>query len=107
MYCCLRRCGIVETNAAVCIDKLLHANFRLLKRFTHAVPRRAADHIVAVERGFERDRSEEILLEFRAELFQLVQGQIVQFATLVQTIPDSVADLLMRFTKGNTFVYKI
>src|SRR5277367_1967293 len=103
---CLRS-GIALTDDAICIGQFPHSSLCTLKGFAHAMPCRAADDVMAVQRRFKRDGSKEVKFEFSAELFQFVQGQIVQLATLVQAIADSVANLLVRFTKGNTLVYKI
>src|SRR5215475_6626619 len=62
---------------------------------------------MAVQGCFERDCCKKILLEFSAELFQVIQGQIIQLATLVQAIADSVANLLVCFTKGDALMHKI
>src|ERR1700729_2173181 len=103
MYNCLRS-GIAWRVAA---QQRPNANLGGRERLANAVPCRAADHVVAIERCLKRDRRKKILFEFRSELFQLVQSQVVQLATLVQAIPDSVANLLVCFTKGNALVYKI
>jgi hypothetical protein len=39
----------------------------------HALARGSADHVVAIERGFERDGGEEVLVELGAELAQFVE----------------------------------
>src|SRR5215475_15843885 len=93
--CCVR--AQQSSNASLCSNESL----------AYTMPCRTANYVVAVQRGLKCDCSKEVLFEFRAELFEFVQGQIIQLATLVQAIPDSVANLLVRFAKGNTLIYKI
>ncbi len=69
--------------------------------------RGAAENVVAVERGLERDGREEILVELLAELAQLVEREIVELATFVEAVANDVADLLVRGAEGHALVDEV
>ena len=69
--------------------------------------RRTPDDIVAIERGFERNRIEEVLGELGAKLLQLGQGKRVQLASALEPQPHRIADDLMRLAEGNSLAREI
>ena len=73
---------------------------RPIKCRAHAVPRSSSDHVVAIERGVQRNGREEVLTEFRAKLAQLFDGQAIEFDALVDSETNSPADFLVAERKG-------
>src|SRR5579875_3823798 len=74
--------------------QLAHTLLDLSESVADATASGAADHIVAVESGLERDRREEIFVEFFAELPEFIEGEIAELAAFFEAVPDRVADLL-------------
>src|SRR6185312_5113428 len=70
-------------------------------------PRGAANHVVAIERGLQRDGLKEVLLELLAELVQFVQRQIAEFAAFIETVANSVTDLFVGLAKWQTLVDEV
>ena len=90
-------------SCAQCGDALV----RVLEGLADASGCGAADYVVAVERGLQGDACKKISVEFHAKLFQFVEREIAQFAALIETITDGVADFLVGFAKGYSFVDQI
>jgi len=77
------------------------------QRLMHAFARCPAHHVVAVKRGRQRYRGEEILCEHRAEGAQFIQSEIAQFHAFFKTKADSVTNDLVRGAEGNALVDQV
>src|SRR5579875_1308866 len=98
---------LIESDGAVPLLEGANAGFRIAEGGTDAVPRGAAEHIVAVESGLEGDGGEEVFGEFGSELAQLVEREAGQFAAFVETVTDGVTDLLVSPAEGHAFVDEV
>ncbi len=74
---------------------------------THPAPRGSADYVMAVQRGLERDRGEEVVSKLRAQRLQLSQSECIQLAPALKSEAHSIADNLMRLAEGNALVGKV
>src|ERR1700730_10615774 len=72
------------------------------QRLAYARPRRSADHIVAIERGVQRNSRIEIFPKFVAELAELFQRQLTEFHAFADSQAHRIPDLFVRLPKGNT-----
>src|ERR1700691_704494 len=84
------RLRFAETDGSIAVDEGLDALFGVFECFAHAMPRGAADDVVAVKCGFESDSGEEIGVEFRPELAEFFQRKIAEFAVFFETVTDGV-----------------
>src|SRR5690348_1264017 len=69
--------------------------------------RGAADHIVAIERGMQRDRLVKILAEFGAKLAQLIERKAAKLESLIQRKANRVADFFVCGAEGHALMHKI
>src|ERR1700728_1719721 len=101
-------CGLrFGATRNVASDESLDAGLRVGQRGADARARGAAENVVAVERGLERDGGKEVLFEFFAVLAQLIEGEVAELALLFDTVADGVANLLVRLAEGNALVDEI
>src|SRR5579859_3840804 len=89
----LLRLRRIQAHKSVFRDQAVHALRSLDQRFFHTTPCCTADHVVAIERGLERNRRKKVGLKFAAELAQFFEAQIAKLATLVEAVANRVADL--------------
>src|SRR5947207_2150320 len=68
---------------------------------------RASDYIVAGENGLQVQTGVKIFAKLRRELAQLLQRKVREFAALLQTVADRIADLFVRLAERNPFVDQI
>src|SRR5215469_18457606 len=80
---------------------------RVFDGFLHALARCSPLHIVAVERGLERNGGIEIFSELLAVLAELFECQAVQFDALFDSEAHRLADFLVRFAEGNALVNEV
>src|SRR6185437_1855572 len=96
-----------KAHVAVARDQRVNAVLRLLQRCFYAMTSGAADDVVAIEGGFERNRIVEIFAEVRSELPQLVQRKAAQFNALIERVANRVADFFVGGAERHALVYQI
>src|SRR5258707_14788131 len=68
---------------------------------------RASGHVVTCQHGIQTQAGIKVFGELGTKLAQLWQRKVSQFTTLFQTITDCIANMLMRFSEGNSLVNQI
>src|SRR5262245_337184 len=90
---------------------LLQQNGKLLASFVdcllHAVRGSTAGDVMSSQDGLDCERSENVLIERRAELTQFGEGQILELAAAVDAFLNGVRDDLVRFAKGHAALDQI
>src|SRR5271169_4840548 len=77
------------------------------QRLANARTRRSSDHIVAIERGLERNGCVEVFAELRTELAQLIERKVAEFDAFFESKANGVSDSFMSCAERHAFVHEI
>src|SRR6516164_1550441 len=77
------------------------------KRLFHAIARRSADDVVAIQCGVQLGSCVKVFTEFCAKLPEFIERKLAKLHAFFEGEANSVADLLVRSAEGKPFVHEV